>query len=133
MPFARENVTAASRIMLPTYIAMFTAIGATYLLTPVARLNRTPGLAYANDQISVRAWGLLFLAAAAMMSLALLTHRRTLYQYALLVCVVAMTLWAVTLAAAAVNSTATVTAWCWPAFIAVACYASYRSLSVEEV
>jgi 4-amino-4-deoxy-L-arabinose transferase-like glycosyltransferase len=131
MPLTRDNVTAASRRMLPTYPCFFGAIGLGLLLTPLDRLLQTPTFHYANDLISIRLWGAGFLALAAVFIAALLTHTRKTYQYALGVAIGWMTLWAV-VAAASATDLGSFTAWAWPAFIARACWASLVSLETRE-
>lgn len=133
MTLTRATVTRASRIMLPAYVVLFTLLGLNYTLTNKDRLLYSPGLAYAEQVISLRAWGLLFLTVAVLMAAALLSHRRTLYRFGLWLCIVSMTTWASILAAAAMLADASPSAWVWPGFVAVACYASHQSLLAREV
>lgn len=130
---ARSTVTVASRIMLPTYVLLFGVLGANYALTPSARLNDSPALDFASVVLPLPVWGCMFLAASAAMATALLTHRRLLFRIALWVGLVCLALWAVVFLAAAIFSNASPTACAWPAFAAVACYASDRSLLKGEV
>lgn len=132
MPLDRANVTRASRIMLPVYVVFFAAIGLNYLLTPHVRLIASPAL-YATDRVMpLHAWGALFLAAAALMVVALLLRRRPLYMYALLLCAISMGLFTLAAIAAPFSSQATPGGWVWPGFVVAACFASYRSLDVGE-
>lgn len=129
----RNTVTAASRIMLPTYVAMFGAIGLSYVFGPHKIAAASPALAFADRMMPLPAWGALFLGCSAMMAAALLTHRRMLYRWALRMCGVSMTIWALIIGLATLHGDATPAAAAWPAFVAVACLASDRSLAVREV
>lgn len=131
-PLTRPNVTAASRIMLPAYPVLMAVIGLNYLATPSARLARTPSLAYADSLLPLEGWGALFLGIAGLMVAALLLHRREWYLYALSLTVVTQAVWAVVFLAA-IPAGASPSAWVWPAFVAVACAASWRSLARGEV
>lgn len=133
MPLDRQNITVASRVMLPTYAAFFTAVGLNYLLTPLDRLLNSPGLAYCHALVSLRVWGVVFLGAAVVMSAALIRHHRTAFRFALILCGLSMSLFAVALVFAYFRGEATPTGWVYPAFIIAACVASYRSLTVGEV
>lgn len=134
MPLTR--VTVASRVMLPTYVALFGWLGAVYLLDP-PRLAASPALAYAATLMPLPMWGIWFLTVAALMAVALAGRRtgwawRQVYTYALWTGIVTMTVWAVVFAAAALTAGASPGAAAWPGFAAVACYASYRSLQAGE-
>jgi CDP-diglyceride synthetase len=133
MPLDRQHMTVASRVMLPRYVVFFTAVASNYLFTPLGRLLDSPGLAYANELMSLRLWGVAFLAAALAMFAALLRHERDLFRAALLFCRLGMLVWAVVLALAAILGDASPTAWAWPWLIEGACKASYRSLTAQEV
>ena len=133
MALTRDSVTVASRIMLPAYVVLFAGLGLNYTLTPEPRLRLTPSLDYAARLMPLSAWGWLFLIVAALMVAALLSHRRGLYRYALLLCALAMAVWAVSAALAALESSATPLGWLWPGFVVACCLASYRSLTVREV
>ena len=62
---------------------------------------------------------------------ALVTQRRRAYQLALGCAIAWMSLWTV-LAAASAAATGSFTAWEWPAFVGVACWASLVSLETKE-
>lgn len=132
MPLDRAHVTAASRIMLPVYVVFFALVGGTYLFTPLGRLQQSPGLAYADALLTLRAWGGLFVAAALLMSAALVAHRREWFRFALMFCGLAMAVWAIVLVLAFLDGGASPTAWVWPGLVVAACVASYRSLTVKE-
>lgn len=133
MQLTRATVTVASRVMLPTYVALFAILGIAYILAPVGRLLESPALAYASDLIPLPGWGGVFLACAALMSAALCTRSRALYSYALWVGIVALSVWSVVFVLAAVFGSASPSTWVWPAFAARACYATAKSLTVREV
>ena len=132
MPLDRAHVTAASRVMLPTYPAFFGILGAGLVFTPTGRLTATPVFRYVDDHLlDIHLWGVGFLLLAAAFAAALLTHRRRVYQLALGCAIGWMSLWTV-LAAASAAETGSFTAWAWPAFVGVACWASLVSLETKE-
>lgn len=131
MPLTRATVTAASRVMLPTYVVFFAVLGLNYMTAHQIALDN-PALAFANDVMPLKAWGGLFLACAAIMAIALFTRRRLLYRFALRVCGLSMVLWAGIIAAASLAGDATPAAAIWAGFVATACYASDRSLATKE-
>ena len=128
----RDNVTAASRVMLPTYVLTFAALGANYVLTPAHTLTQSTALAFADGLMPLPVWGAVFLAASATMLTAIVVHRRLLFRFALRVCAMSMFIWAVVIGLASLGGEASPAAAVWPAFIAVACMASDRSLAIGE-
>ena len=132
MPLTRDTVTAASRIMLPTYCALFAILGVNYMTTG-DRLLQSPALEYASRGLPLPAWGAMFLAASGVMVTALMHHERFWFRFALWVGIVCLGVWSLIFIAAAVWSDASPGAWAWPAFAAVACFASDRSLLKGEV
>lgn len=132
MPLDRDHMTVASRIMLPTYVALFTGLGIAAALTPIDRLVATPFFRYANHLMSMRAWGGLFIACGLLMLVALLRQSRTLYQYALLVCGLSMAVWSVVAVVGIWFEPISFSAWLWPAFATRACWASNKSLERGE-
>jgi hypothetical protein len=131
MPLSRATITAASRIMLPTYATLFLSLGVNYLVKP-PRLGDSPALTFADQLLPLQVWGAIFLTAGLLMVTALATRRRLLFEYALWLGGLTLAAWAIVFAAAAFRAHVSATAWEWPAFGVAACYASYRSLSVGE-
>lgn len=132
MPLTRDNVTAASRIMLPTYIAFFAIIGYGYTFGPRNTLAATPALAFADRLMPLQAWGTVFLTCSLLMAAALTLHRRTLYRWALRMCGISMAVWAIVILSATLHGDASAVAWAWAAFVTAACFASDRSLATRE-
>lgn len=132
MPLDRDHITAASRVMLPAYVALFSVIGAASLFTPLHRLLETPWFRYANHLMSVRAWGLLFLACSVLMVVAMVRADRWLYRFSLVVCGLSMLVWALMALVGIFFEPISYSAWAWPAFVATACWASDRSLRRGE-
>lgn len=126
------EVTVASRIMLPTYVALFAFVGVNYMTTG-ERLTESPSLAFADSVLSMPAWGAMFLAASAVMVTALMMHERIWFRFALWLGIVCLAIWSALFLAAAIWSSASPSGWTWPAFVAVACFASDRSLLKGEV
>jgi hypothetical protein len=119
--------------MLPTYVITFAALGLSYMFGPNHIAAASPALAFADHMMPLEAWGSLFLGCSTLMAIALATHRRTLYRWALRMCGVSMTIWALVIGLATLNGDATPAAAAWPAFIAIACVATDRSLAAREV
>lgn len=133
MPLTRANVTVASRIMLPTYVITFAWFGITYLFGPKSVLVSSPALAFADDVMPLRAWGAVFLACSLLMLTAMLAGTRLLFRFALRMCGLSMIVWALIISGAYLAGDVSASAPLWSAFIAVACFASDRSLAVREV
>lgn len=131
-PLTRATVTAASRVMLPTYVATFGIVGVNWLAAPSQRLLASPVLRAADAIMPIRGWGALFAACAVLMAVALVRHHRDLYRFALLVCAVAMSTWSLVAAVGTLFEPVSFSAWVWPACVAVACLASNRSLARHE-
>lgn len=131
MPLTRDNVTAASRIMLPTYPILFGTVGVNYLVD-ADRLHGSPALSFVDGLMPLPGWGLAFLGAAVLMVYALIRRERIVYRFALWVCMLASAVFALGLAAAVIFGTASFTAPVWPAFVARCCWASERSLLTRE-
>jgi hypothetical protein len=126
-------MTVASRIMLPTYVIVFTWIGGGWLLTPIDRLRATPGLAYLDDIVGLRAVSLLLLAAGLLIAAALVTGRRIVARYALTLAGFCFGLLFVALFAAPFFSDTSPAAGAWPFLGLAACRATYKSVTAYEV
>lgn len=133
MTLTRQNVTAASRIMLPTYVIFFAWLGLSYIFGPDAPLTAAPALAFADALMPLVVWGWLFVACAVVMTAALLLHLRLMFRFALRMCGLSMLAWAVVILLATLAGEASLSACAWSAFVATACWASDRSLAVREV
>lgn len=128
-----SNITVASRIMLPTYMILFAMLGVNYLTITSERFSKSPGLLFANDNVmDLRGWGAVFLVSVACMVVAIALKNRMLFRYALFLGIIVMSVWSGVIAAAALFGNASLTGWCWPAFVAIACYASNESLLAGE-
>lgn len=132
MPLTRTNVTAASRVMLPTYAVFFGIVGLGLVATPESRLHRTPAFAYADRWVDLTLWGAGYLVIAVALVVALALRSRRGYRSALSAGFVWMIGWAVLTLLAALQGDASYSAWIWPAFVAVACWASLVSLAAGE-
>ena len=132
MPLTRDNITAASRVMLPTYVVFFAVLGANYLIAD-GTATATPALAFTNALMPLPVWGAVFLACSTLMAVALIVHKRLLYRFALRMCGLSMAVWACIIAWASFSGDATPFAAAWAGFVAAACYASDRSLAAKEV
>lgn len=133
MPLDRAHVTVASRIMLPAYPLFAAGIGLSLILTPLDRLSETPAFRYVAELAPLRLWGAVFLTVAAVLVVALLVRRRPAYVLGLSLMCMWMLGWAGLLVASAIKEESSWSAWTWPLFVAVACYASLASLLSREV
>jgi hypothetical protein len=131
VPLTRRTITAASRIMLPAYVALTAAFGIVYLTDPFGRLHDVPALAFPREvmQGSMTPWGIVFLGIAAVMSAAFITRSRIWFCFGLSLCAVTFVLWGGMYAVSiGIDSRASVTAPFYPLFVATACVASMTSL-----
>lgn len=128
-----DAITVASKIMLPTYVGMFTVVAMNFLFINSDTLAKSPGLNYADSVLSIRGWGLLFCAVAVMMVVSLVRKNRDMFRYALLMAAICMALWSAVMFGAAIWGPASFSAWSWPMFVAAACMATNRSLLKGEL
>ena len=131
MPLDREHVTAASRIMLPTYVALTLALGLVYTFDPLHRLHGIPALAAQRAVMGGQMWpwGLLFLALSGLMLAAFLQRRRQWFVFALYGCAAAFLMWAVLYTVSIfLDPTTSLLAPAYPLFVVRACRASAKSL-----
>lgn len=132
MPLTRANVTAASRVMLPLYPALYLAVGVAFL-TQAATRTSGPAFDVAKMVIPIPAWGLLFAGVAVVEIVALVAHNRRAYQFALIPGAGLAGFWAVVITSSATQSLfVSYTSGMWVAGMAVAQAASARSLARHE-
>ena len=117
--------------MLPTYVVFFAGLGLNYLF-PGEAAAASPVLRFVDSLIPLVVWGGLFIFCAIVMGLALLSHRRNLFRWALRMCGLSMLFWAAAIALATVAGDATPFSVGWSLFVATCCLASDRSLAVRE-
>lgn len=83
-PLYPQTVTAASRIMLPTYVVMYALIGFAFLFQ---RPQRTDSPHFEVPKMlmggSIRPWGAVFIVMSIVLGLAMFTHRRAIAQWVL--------------------------------------------------
>lgn len=132
MPLDRTHITVASRVMLPTYVVFFGVIGTNFAATGTPRLFNSPMLRYADQIMSIRAWGGVFLACSAIMLAALIAHNRYAYRYGLMVCCLSMATWTTVAIIGVFYEPVSYSAWAWPALATAACWASNKSLAQGE-
>lgn len=132
MTLKRSDVTAASRVMLPAYVALFGYLGVNYTFTAEGQLTTSPTLSWIDHVLTLRAWGVMFLGTAGILAASLLGRSRDAARYALWLGIVCMGVWSGLFTAAWIYGDAPPTAFAWPAFVGVACFASNRSLRRGE-
>lgn len=128
----RETVTAASRVMLPTYVIFFGWVGAAYVFTDHTALLVTPALRYADAVLDLRVWGVLALLIAALTLAGIIAEDRHVTAYALLLGLVCCLVWTGLFICAAVFGGGSPSGGAWPFLGAAACFASYRSVVRRE-
>ena len=132
MPLTRANVTAASRLTLPMYPALYFGVGLAFLLQDPTRTSG-PAFDVARSIMGIHAWGLIFATVAAVETWALLSQHRRPYVLALIPGAGLAGFWAVVLFGSAIGSPfVSYTSGMWVAGMAVAQAASARSLARYE-
>jgi len=131
MPLTKANVTAASRIMLPTYIVLTGVIGIVYTFDPLGRLDGVAALAAQRWIMGGQMWpwGLVFLGLSAVMLAAFRQKRREWFVFALYGCAVTFAMWSVLYAVSIfLDPVTSLLAPVYPLFVVRACRASAKSL-----
>lgn len=132
MPLDRAHVTAASRTMLPTYPLFAGGIGLNFVIRGNDLIQAGVFYEVASRIVPLRVWGILFLATALVMVLALARRHRLLYQLGLALLVGVLLVWSAVGLMAAIMEVGSYSAILWPGFVITACVASFRSLNVGE-
>jgi hypothetical protein len=99
---------------------------------PQERIAATAGIRFVDSLLPLWIWGVGFLVIAAVLIMALSCRRRSAYIFALSTMTVWMAVWALLLFASAMDGGASWSAWTWPGFIGVACWATILSLHSRE-
>lgn len=133
MPLNKANMTVASRVMLPCYVLVFGWVGLNWLITPLHRLHESPGLQFLDTALDLRGVGILLITAALLIALALVTARRDLARFALILAGICMFALLVAFIVAPFLSSSSPSAGAWPFLGVCACLASYRSVTAYEV
>jgi hypothetical protein len=132
MPLAHLYVSGPSRIMMPVYVAHATFFGMLYVIDPMGRLERTPGLTAARALLPMWAWGLMFLALAAVMLTARMSGRGALMVWGLYAYAATLIIWAGVYAAAPfITPDASIAGPAWALTVSAACFATARSVLNE--
>lgn len=128
-PLTWDSITLPSKLMLPTYLGLFSVMGYNYTFGEIEGLIAGPGLRYANSlPLDLRQWGVMFFTAASLMVVAICKKRRSIFRYALWWGAICLFIWAGVFASAAVWGDGTPGAWAPWFALGVACLASDRSL-----
>jgi hypothetical protein len=129
----RDTVTVASRTMVPAYSGLCALWGLVFVIDPQDRLAHAPSLELARQWLALPVWGGLWLTLAAVMTLAALLHDRQHYLAALGICCTSWIAWGGVIEASVfVRPDVSYLAGTLPWFVAVACWASIRSLLAQE-
>ena len=128
-PLTRDQVTSASRIMLPTYVGLFLGLGLNYITIPHNRRADSPAVAFADGflWVALWGWGLMFFCCGMFLLIALLTHLRDLYRLALTTGMICMGIWAIVFLGSSLYGGASPAAAIWPLFAAIACKATVET------
>lgn len=129
----RNTVTAASRIMLPSYVIAFCWFGAGWMFGDRTTILENPALRFADHWLPIHWWGALLVTCGLLIFAAMLSHRRTLCRLALWIAAIAMGVFVVVFATASLNGHATPGAASLFYLAAAACVATERSLLKGEV
>lgn len=133
MSMHRNELTPASRIMVPAYAVFFGWIGLSHLFAPLRKLLLTPGLRYFHDTVDLRVWGAIFLAVSLALVFAMVRpgsdRARPTAAYVLLVGAIVMGVWMLFLIGSSVLGDASPGAGAYAFLPMAACYASFTSIS----
>lgn len=141
MPLNRAHTTRPTHIMLPTYVVGYAWFGIGYALTPVALIQASPVLKYAENVMSMTAWGALFAFDAALIAAAVIVGEtnprrawpRTAAMYALMLTFILMAIWTGIVVASTFSGVASFGSGALPFICTMACLASYYSLLRRDV
>jgi hypothetical protein len=133
MALTRSEVTVASRVMLPLYPALYLSVGLAFMFQSE---ERTSGDAFdvARLLLPVLGWGVVFVTVAVVEVIALLTHNRAAYLWALIPGSGLAAFWSVVIFSSTLDSEVVSYSACmWVAGMSVAQMASARSLARHEM
>lgn len=129
MPLRRDTITAPSRIMLPTYIALGLGVGLVYITDPGHSLRSSRALRFQAEVLEWPVWGTAMLFMAAAMIVAWVAfHNRMVFAFVLAMYAVTWLVWGGTWAIAIFTDGATPLGPLFCGFVATAAIASIVSL-----
>lgn len=133
MDLIKANVTVASRIMVPAYIVLMTYYGFIYWVDPLERTKSSHALAFPRSLMAINYWGMLFIAIAIAMLIALRQKSRRGYIVALSTACSTWIMWAVMYTVSIFTDHQTsLLAPVGPLFYATCCIATMLSLQSRE-
>lgn len=134
MPLDRQHITTASAVMLPWYTVTDAVFGAVFILDPQGRVASAPSLDVARTLLPLDVWGGMWLAMALLMVAAAISRNRDYMILALWISGIVWLLWGFVTAASVITEHAVTPLAGWFGWtLAVASYASIRSLHTREV
>lgn len=129
MPLDRENVTAASRIMLPAYIVLNSGFGMVLILDPTNTIKNARALRWQDGVLDLSAWGAWLTLLALLLAFAWFrNHNRDLGSFAIAVSAVSWLVFGGAWAVAIWTDGATPLGPMLAAFVVTAHYASLKSI-----
>lgn len=132
MKLSWDNVTSASRIMLPVYPLFAVWQGTAYLLGDDSR-TATPSLSAARAILPIPVWGTVFVAVAAVLAFGYWKRSRDTTVFVLYSAAAAYLIWAGCLAWATLTvPDSSLVGPAWPLFVCLACCASASSVARNE-
>lgn len=132
MQLRPENVTIASRVLLPAFPALSATFGANLLITSGDELAQTPLYVGMSNVVALEWWAAAFLVLAAALVYALVTHTRKGYELALASLMLWLAVVTCVFVVIALRTDATLGAAIWPAFSAIVCWSALLSLQAGE-
>lgn len=131
-PMTRDAVGPVLRIVLPSLAAFCWYLAYSWLVISDDELANSIALRTLDSYPSLDLWAVGMGLGAVVMTLALLRHSKGLYVYASAGVLAVQILLALTYAAAALTGPTSSSAWAWPAFVAVVCFACIKALTSRE-
>lgn len=131
-PLTPTSVSPVLRILLPTLTGFAWFIAYSWATMSPRELEGSAVLQVLDTTPSLRLWALAIGLGAALMTVALMGHRRALYTYALAVTLGVFLVMSIVSAVAAMEGVTSSSAWAWPAFVVAVSAACIRGINTRE-
>ena len=131
-PLTPTSVSPVLRILLPTLTGLAWLIAYSWATITPRDLDSSAVLRVLDSAPSLRMWAVAVGIGAALMTVALLRHRRALYTYALAVTLGVFLVMAIVSAVAATEGVTSSSAWAWPSLVVAISAACIRGINSRE-
>jgi hypothetical protein len=130
--FARRTFGPLLRRLVPAFPIASGLLGLSYCFTPRERWLASPVFSVADSIMPMPVWGAAFLTVAAILSVGMACHRRTVYEHGLAVLIGLLLIWAVVFGVSALDGLGSYTAALWPALVAWIAWATLKELTTPR-